>query len=203
MSDHPVRTLVHTEEGDMPFQHYFVRKRCEPTVIDVSFVGADSATATVAVLDAIEMADAIVIAPSNPYLSIDPILSIPGIRESLRTAAASVVAVSPIIDGQAIKGPAAKLMSELGQIPSAATVATYYGKLIDGFVLDRQDVELQDMISGPTRVTNTIMKTLDDKAVLALDVLDFVQELSNQYLDACLGEMTSRTVADSAVDQIR
>ncbi|CAN5873114.1 2-phospho-L-lactate transferase [soil metagenome] len=129
MSDTPVRTLVHTDEGDLPFQHYFVRRRCEPMVIDLSFVGADQARLTDAVQEALSAATLIVFCPSNPYLSLDPILCIPGVRQQLRRMAAPKIAVSPIVGGQAIKGPAAKMMRELGQSISPLTVVDHFDGL--------------------------------------------------------------------------
>lgn len=173
MSDTPVRTLVHTDEGDLPFQHYFVRRRCEPLVIDVSFVGADEAQMSEPVQEAIAAADVIVICPSNPYLSIDPILSIPGMRAALIRASAPVVAVTPIVAGSALKGPAAKMMREMGQMISPLTVVDRYADLLDGFVLDREDAILRDSIDIPVLVTNTVMTDLDSKTILGRETLAF------------------------------
>jgi LPPG:FO 2-phospho-L-lactate transferase len=173
MCDEPVRTLVHTDEGDLPFQHYFVRRRCEPLVIDVSFVGTEGARISDAVHGAIAAADLIVICPSNPYLSIDPILSIPHMRTQLLRAAAPIVAVTPIVGGEALKGPAAKMMREMGEMISPLTVADHYADLLDGFVLDRADGILRDSIDVPVLVTNTVMTDMDSKVVLAREVLAF------------------------------
>lgn len=177
MSDDPIRTLVHTDEGDLPFQHYFVRLRCEPMVIDMSFVGASSARLSPAVHDALSTAEAIIFCPSNPYLSIDPILSVPGLRQLLRHSPAPKVAVSPIVGGQAIKGPAAKMMRELGQMISPLTVVDHFAGLLTGFVLDEADAVLRDAVQLPTLVTNTLMVDLPSKARLAQQVLDFVGQL--------------------------
>ena len=178
MSDHPIRTLVHTDEGDLPFQHYFVRRRCEPTLIDLTFVGAAEAPRSGLVERAVERADLIVFCPSNPYLSLDPILSVPGLRRCLRKAAAPRVAVTPIVGGGAIKGPAAKMMRELGQMISPLTVVDHYADLLDGFVLDIQDDVLQSSCRMPALVTDTIMGDLDSKARLAQAVLDFGAQLA-------------------------
>jgi LPPG:FO 2-phospho-L-lactate transferase len=178
MSDEPVRTLVHTDEGDLPFQHYFVRLRCEPLVMDVSFVGAEQARLPDAVAKAIHNADLIVFCPSNPYLSIDPILSVPGMRRLLQDASAPKVAVSPIVGGAAIKGPAAKMMRELGQMVSPLTVADHFDGLLDGFVLDKADGEIARAVQLPTLVTATMMTDLASKTQLAQEILAFAAQLS-------------------------
>ena len=180
MSDQPVSTLVHTEDGDLPFQHYFVRQRCEPIVLDLTFVGATKARLTDAVSDAIEAADVIVIAPSNPYLSIDPILSVAGMRRQLLLCRKPTIAVSPIVGGKAIKGPAAKLMRELGKAVSPETVAGNYRDLLDGFVLDNVDEALHNTLGMPTLVTDTIMNSMKVKADLARAILAFATRLSVQ-----------------------
>jgi LPPG:FO 2-phospho-L-lactate transferase len=178
MSDEPVRTLVHTDEGDLPFQHYFVRLRCEPIVMDLSFVGAESARVPDAVAKAIVNADLIVFCPSNPYLSIDPILSVPGMRRMLQDAPAPKVAVSPIIGGAAVKGPAAKMMRELGQMVSPLTVVDHFDELLDGFVLDHADAEIIDAVQVPTLVTATMMSDLASKRQLAQEILAFGAQLA-------------------------
>lgn len=180
MSDQPVRTLVHTDEGDLPFQHYFVRLRCEPMLIDLSFVGATTARMSEAVQRALEGADVIVFCPSNPYLSIDPILSIPGLRQSLRRLSTPKIAVSPIVSGRAIKGPAAKIMKEMGLMSSPLTVVDRYDDILNGFVLDRADSELCRSINLPTLVTETIMTDLSSKAQLAAEVLAFAERLTEE-----------------------
>jgi len=187
MSDDPIRTLVHTDEGDLPFQHYFVRRRCEPMVIDISFVGAADAKATESVEDVLDTADLIVFCPSNPYLSIDPILSIPGLRRKIRKSRARRVAVTPIIGGRALKGPAAKMMREMGHMMSPITVADHYDGLLDGFVLDQEDAVLQNSFEMPVLVTDTIMTDLASKARLAQELLDFAQTL-----DAPLATSTAK-----------
>jgi len=177
MCNEPVRTLVHTDEGDLPFQHYFVRRRCEPSLVDLSFVGADSATLSPEVRKALHGADLIVFCPSNPYVSIDPILSVPGLRDLLRQSNVRKVAVSPIVGGQAVKGPAAKMMRELGEISSPLTVLDHLGDVLDGFVIDNADSALADAVILPALVTDTIMTDLASKERLARDILAFADTL--------------------------
>jgi LPPG:FO 2-phospho-L-lactate transferase len=179
MSDDPVRTLVRTDEGDLPFQHYFVRRRCEPKVIGLSFVGVDQAKPTLQVMEAIACADVIIFCPSNPYLSLDPILSLPGLRAHLRQSRAPRLAVSPIVGGRALKGPAAKMMRELGQEVSPLTVAHHFADLLDGFVIDRADAALAGALAIPTLVTDTVMTDQDSKARLAREVLEFAQRMTS------------------------
>ncbi len=178
MADEPVRTLVHTDEGDLPFQHYFVRRRCEPVVFDVTYVGAAEAHLSAAARHAIHAADLIVICPSNPYLSIDPILSIPHMRRHLLDCKAPIVAVTPIVGGRALKGPAAKMMREMGQMPSPLTVIDYFAALLDGFVLDEEDAPLADAAGLPVLVTNTVMATASVRQALGQQVLDFGRALA-------------------------
>ncbi|QIB35351.1 2-phospho-L-lactate transferase [Ancylobacter pratisalsi] len=177
MSDAPVRTRVETDEGWLDFQHYFVRRQCQPRVVALAFEGAASARPAAAALAALadpELA-AIVICPSNPYLSVDPILSVPGMAEALRASPAPVIAVSPIIKGQAVKGPTAKLMDEIGLVPSAATVAAHYGSLVDLFVLDEADAGLDLGTQMACVSAPTLMRTLDDKVNLARRVLKLAE----------------------------
>jgi LPPG:FO 2-phospho-L-lactate transferase len=173
MTDSPVRTLVHTDEGDLPFQHYFVRRRCEPTVVDLTYVGVEQARLAEAASTALATADLLVFCPSNPYLSLDPILAIPGLRRQLRALPIPKIAVSPIVGGQAIKGPAAKMMHELGHGISPLTVAEHYADLLTGFVLDEADATLYGQLPMPTLVTNTIMTDLASKGRLAEEVVRF------------------------------
>ncbi|MBX3052072.1 MAG: 2-phospho-L-lactate transferase [Caldilineaceae bacterium] len=184
MCNEPVRTLVHTEEGDLPFQHYFVRRRCEPALIDLSFVGADSATLSPEVRKALQSADLIVFCPSNPYVSIDPILSVPGLRGMVRQSSAPRIAVSPIVGGQALKGPAAKMMRELGEVSSPLTVVDHLGDVLDGFVLDRADAVLADAVILHALVTGTVMTDLPSKERLAQEVLAFGATLRQSSIPA-------------------
>lgn len=180
MSDTPVRTLVHTDEGDLPFQHYFVRRRCEPCVIDLTFVGAGEADLSEAAHAALATADVIVICPSNPYLSVDPILSVGNLRNLLPHVRAPKVAIAPIVGGKALKGPAAKMMREMGLPVTPVTIAAHYDGLLDGFILDTEDGAAADHVRMPALVTNTIMRSMDDKAALAEAVLHFALGLKGQ-----------------------
>lgn len=177
MSDQPVRTLVHTDEGDLPFQHYFVRRRCEPCVVDLTYVGAGEARLSDLALKALQHADMIVICPSNPYLSIDPILTIAGVRRFIRKLPVPKIAVSPIVGGRAIKGPAAKMMLEMGKDVSARTVAEHLDGVLTGFVLDAADADLADELPVPAIAVDTMMVDMASKRALARTVLDFAQAL--------------------------
>ncbi len=185
MSDDAVRTRVVTDRGQLDFQQYFVRDRTEPKVIGLEYVGANDAAASREVLDALRKPDlaAIIIAPSNPYLSVDPILAVPGLDEAIRAADAPVIAVSPIVHGMAIKGPTAKIMEELGLAPSADNIARHYGDLIDGFLLDTTDANIVAEIETPDlKVTscNTIMSSLEDKIRVGNACLDFAELLGGR-----------------------
>jgi LPPG:FO 2-phospho-L-lactate transferase len=174
MTDDIFRTMVQTEEGELEFQEYFVHRRCEPRVTGFRFDGLGSAFPTEQVLTALDAADVIIFCPSNPFVSLDPILSLPGVRE--RVGRKRAVAVSPIVGGQAIKGPAAKMFAELEMEVTAASVAAHYAGLLRGFVLDEVDAELKPSIESDTLqvlVTNTVMRSDADRARLAREVLDF------------------------------
>jgi len=179
MSDQSVRTIVESDEGDLPFQEYFVRRRCEPRVKGFRFDGVDVAQPALGAAEALQQADAIIICPSNPWVSIGPILSVPGIRPALEGK--RLVAISPIIAGKAIKGPAAKMYAELGIQPSALAVAGHYRGLATDFVLDRVDAQLEHDIQSlgiRTFVTGTLMKSPADRRRLAEDVLNFIRTVS-------------------------
>ncbi|MFT4823834.1 MAG: LPPG:FO 2-phospho-L-lactate transferase [Halioglobus sp.] len=182
MTNDPVRTLVHSDEGDLPFQHYFVRRQCEPAVSGFSFRGLDAASVNPAVSKLLvgKKIGGIVICPSNPFVSVDPILKLPGLYEALIEFQIPVVAVSPIVAGMAIKGPAAKMMGELNMPVTALAVAQHYAQqypgLLKHFVIDQSDVTLVPQINelGIAAVTTaTIMNTRQDKKALA----DFVLHL--------------------------
>lgn len=182
MSDDPVRTFVETAAGALAFQHYFVRDQCAPEVTGFEFRGAKTATPSPMALGALAdpALDAVVICPSNPFISIDPILAVPGLRGAIEDAAAPVIAVSPIVGGKAIKGPTAKMMLELGVTQSAASVARHYDGLIDGFVLDSEDAASGDEIRAlglDVLTTNTVMQSLEDRVSLAANVLEFAAKL--------------------------
>lgn len=173
MSDDRVPTWVSTVEGELPFQEYFVLRQCQPEVSGFRFENAGLAHPSPGVMEAIGEADLIVICPSNPWVSVDPILSITGIREAV--AGRMTVAVSPIIGGRALKGPAAKMYAELGIDPSAVSVARHYNGLIDRIVIDNLDVRLAGEIEAlgiQPLVTDTVMKTRPDRRRLAKKVLE-------------------------------
>ncbi|MGZ9163883.1 MAG: 2-phospho-L-lactate transferase [Anaerolineales bacterium] len=173
MSDQPVRTVVETEEGDLAFQEYFVHRRCEPRVKGFRFDGVEKAEPAPGACEALQSADVIVVCPSNPWVSIDPILKV----ISPWDRGKPVVAVSPIIGGQTVKGPAAKMYRELGIEPSALAVANHYRGVATGFVLDEIDKQLKGDIMGlnmQTLVTNTLMDSLDNRLRLAKEVLNFI-----------------------------
>jgi LPPG:FO 2-phospho-L-lactate transferase len=174
MSDDPVRTRVRTPEGELAFQDYFVRLRCAPRVTAITFDGAESARPAAAAAAALgARPDAIILCPSNPYLSVDPILAMPGMRGLLRAAGAPVIAVSPLVAGDAVKGPTAKIMRELSVPVSPAAIARHYAPLIDGFVLDRRDASAAGGLDCPVKVTDTLMQSLEDREHLAREVLAF------------------------------
>lgn len=177
MTDEPVATVVETDEGILPFQRYFVGRRCEPKVSGLRFEGAEHARVTPEVEAALAAHDlaAIVICPSNPFLSIDPILAIPGLRNKLVASPAPVVAVSPIVGGASLKGPLSKMMRELGLAVSAETVFAHYGNLVDRFVVDEIDSPLAAN-SPRMRVAPTLMRNLEDRMALARAVLRIAEE---------------------------
>ena len=182
MSDDPVRTMVDTDEGELPFQEYFVHRRCEPRVKGFRFAGVEVAAPAAGTREAIQSADAVVICPSNPWVSIDPILTVCRSDWQHRTAFGAVsdlriVAVSPIIAGKTVKGPAAKMFAELGIEPSALAVTSHYENFLSGIVVDSLDSELAKRIRIPTLVTNTLMTSDADRARLAQETLDFIGNL--------------------------
>lgn len=170
MCDEPVGTKVRTPDGLLDFQEYFVRRRHSDNVYEIVFEGIERATLPAVVSDAIDAADLLVVCPSNPFVSVDPILAVPGMRDRITRSAAPVIAISPIIGGQAVKGPAAQMLASLGHDVSSAGVATYYRDLIDVLIIDEVDsdhiVEIEDL-GIQVAVANTLMKTDDDRARLA------------------------------------
>ncbi len=175
MSDDPVRTRVLTDAGWIDFQDYFVHQQCRPVVRELAFAGAAAARAHPDFLGALadERLRAVVICPSNPFISVDPILAVPGVRAAFAACRAPIVAVSPIIGGKAVKGPTAKIMGEFGLDPSAAEVARHYGDLLDGFVVDHADASVAAALGVRTAVAQTLMTTLAEREALARAVLDF------------------------------
>ncbi len=180
VTDDPVPTVVHTvEHGTLDFQDYFVRHHCEPRVQGFEFVGAAQARPAPGVLEALDAAEAVLIAPSNPWVSIDPILAVPGVRDALHGK--TVVAVSPLIGGRAVKGPAAKMFAELGIEPSALAVAQHYQGLIQGLVVDESDAALAPRITAATGqavfITDAWMPTPERRRALAQATWEFAQAL--------------------------
>jgi LPPG:FO 2-phospho-L-lactate transferase len=179
MSDDPVRTRVLTAEGWLDFQDYFVRRQCQPVVREFTFDGAGTARAQPDALAALERRDlrAIVICPSNPFVSVEPILAVPGMRAAVQQSAAPVVAVTPIIGGKAVKGPTAKMMVELGLDVNGAAVARRYAGLIDGFIVDAAD-PLPQPLQGVTFFTAaTLMVSAADRLRLARAALQAADAL--------------------------
>ena len=174
MSDDRVRTRLLTAAGWLDFQHYFVRQRCTPAVREIAFAGADEARPQQEFLAALSDRNlrAVVICPSNPFISVDPILALPGVREALRACAAPVVAVSPIIGGKAVKGPTAKMMAELGLPVDAGAVARHYGDILDLYVADETDADEVRDLGLPVAFTRTLMLSFADREALARAVLD-------------------------------
>ncbi len=179
MSDQPVRTVVVTDEGELAFQEYFVHRRCEPRVKGFHFVGVDAAEPAPRTKEAIQSADVIVICPSNPWVSVDPILKVFSLIPSHLTQGERkrVVAVSPIIGGETVKGPAAKMYLELGIEPSALAVANHYRGFATHFVMDNVDSQLIETVRGLNMqpyVTNTLMTSHVIRMQLAGEVLNFI-----------------------------
>lgn len=174
MSDSPVRTMVDTDEGELAFQEYFVRRRCEPRVKGFRFDGVEAAEPAPGAKEAIRSAEAVIICPSNPWVSIDPILKVIGKIDK------PVVAVSPIIGGKAVKGPAAKMYAELGFEPSALAVAKHYRAVLRGFVLDRADLNYEKQVKElniMALAADTLMNNVEDRIRLAKAALDFAGSL--------------------------
>ena len=180
MSDDPVSTRIDTDAGWLDFQDYFVPRRCEPRVQGIEYSGAHGARPQPAALSALTRPDlrAVVICPSNPFLSIEPILALPAIRKALRETRAPVVAITPIIGGEAVKGPAAKMLRELGFESDSAAVARRYAGLVDVFVCDSSDplpapIAEMNLVSAPTLMTGVA-----EREQLARDTLRFADETS-------------------------
>jgi len=174
MSDSPVRTMVDSDEGELAFQEYFVHRQCQPRVRGFRFDGVEVAEPAPGAKEALKSADAVVFCPSNPWVSIDPILKV------IKNMDKPVVAVSPIIGGKTVKGPAAKMYAELGIEPSALAVANHYRTILTGFVLDHADSNIESVIKDlkiKTLVTDTLMNQPADRKRLANDVLFFIGSL--------------------------
>ena len=183
MSNDTVSTVVDTDEGDLPFQVYFVQRRCEPKARAIRFLGAEASEPAPAFIEALEQAGSLVICPSNPFLSVEPILAVPGIRERIGAFKGCRMAVSPIVGGQALRGPAAKLLEELGHEVSCVAVARHYQGLCDIFVIDEVDAAQAPAIEAlgmRAAVTNTVMETDWDKTRLGIKVLELLDEVSQE-----------------------
>jgi LPPG:FO 2-phospho-L-lactate transferase len=184
MCNAAVRTIIDTDDGELSFQHYFVREQCRPVVRGIRFEGADSARPSPDFEHALNDPDlsAIVICPSNPFVSVAPILAVPGVEDCLRSHDAPVIAVSPIVASEAIRGPTAKMMQEMGLELSALGVYQHYGDLLDGFILDQLDHGLIENSPDSYRFhsCNTVMKSLDDRTALARECLQFANTLGVQ-----------------------
>ena len=179
-SDDRVPTRVLTDEGWLDFQHWFVGMRAAPAVRELEFVNAGEAKGLPEALDAVGRAEVVIICPSNPFISIDPILAIPGYREALLGTEAPIIVVSPIIRGRAVKGPTAKMMAELGQTPSARAVAEHYGDLVDGFIADEADSGTLSGLRCRVVYAPTLMRGVVEKEALARIVLRAAEGCSDE-----------------------
>ena len=182
MSDDALRTVILTDRGELPFQDYFVRLGCRPRVRAVRFDGADSARPRreLATLPGSGATQAVLLCPSNPFLSIDPILSLAGVRPALQSTTVPVVAVSPIVGGKALKGPAARIMAQLGMTPGNLAIAEYYRDFLDGLIIDngdRQEAPAIEKLGIRVKLTNTVMHTARDRTHLAEECLAFIAAL--------------------------
>ena len=178
MTDDPLQTIIATDQGDLPFQDYFVRLDCRPRVRSVRFNWVEMARPHpefAALLNNRELR-AVILCPSNPFLSIDPILSLEGVRQGLQSTPAPVVAVSPIVGGKALKGPAARIMEELGMAANNLSIAQYYRDFMDGLIIDRVDEDEAPAIEKlgiKVKLTDTVMHSMQDREKLAETTLDF------------------------------
>jgi LPPG:FO 2-phospho-L-lactate transferase len=179
MSDDPVRTRVRTAEGWLDFQDYFVRQQCVPEISAIEFRGAAEARPQPEFLAALSdpALRAIILCPSNPFISIEPILALPGVRAALRDCSAPVIAVAPIIGGRAIKGPTAKMMRELGLDPSAAAIGRRYRNLVDAYVVDRADAASCAGLDCAVVPAKALMESLADREALARTVLQAADQV--------------------------
>jgi len=176
MSDDPVSTVLETAEGRLEFQEYFVRRGQRDEVLGIELRGIQDAGPTERVLAAVSAADAIVLCPSNPVVSVGPILALPGMTEALISSSAPKVAVSPIVGGRALKGPADRMLASLGHEVSATGVARMYAGLVDGMVVDRTDEGERagiEVLGMRVLVTQSVMRDAEDRALLASETLEF------------------------------
>lgn len=181
MSDDPVRTLVETADGrSLPFQNYFVQERCAPEVRGFTYAGAETAAPNPKLIERLGAPGlrCVVLCPSNPFVSIEPILAVPGIRDALKACPVPVVAVSPLVGGAAVKGPLGKMFAELGRPADNSSVLAHYADFLDGFVIDETDASDAEHLGLPVLTTPTVMRSLDDRARLAEAVLAFADDLA-------------------------
>lgn len=178
MSDDPVRTMIDTDEGLLAFQHYFVKRRCEPVVRAIHFRHAGSSSPAPGVIEALSDPDAsaIFIAPSNPFLSIAPILAVPGIRDTLKCATVPVIAISPLIGGRAVKGPTAKIMAQIGLEVSTGAVAAHYEDFLDAILIDDGDPPLALPVRSPR--ADILMNTAEDRVRVAAAMMSLAEQLA-------------------------
>lgn len=182
MSDQPVRTRLRTDDGWLDFQDYFVARQAKPVIHEIAYAGIENAKPTPGLLDIVRAPDiaAIVICPSNPLISIEPILAVDGIAEALIEAPAPVIAISPIIDGKAVKGPTAKMLQELGHEATAASILQRYSGLIDAFIADPRDIATLSI--GPPDIdisgADIMMVSLEDRDRLARTVMEVAASLA-------------------------
>ncbi len=184
MSDDPVSTMVHTDIGILPFQEYFVQQRCQPKVKGFVFAGVERSSPAAGVLDSISESDLVVICPSNPWVSIDPILAVPTLKSAVNSH--PIVAISPIVGGKALKGPAAKMYRDFGIQPSAHAVAQHYQDLLSGLVIDNVDEAQKESIRDLgviPFVTNTVMNSRLDRQQLAEDVLQYGERFISDKIE--------------------
>lgn len=180
MSDAPVATIIDTKDGRaLPFQHYFVKERCAPELRGVRYQGATDAPPHAALVRLVSSPGlrAIILCPSNPFVSINPILALPGVRAALKARTAPVIAVSPLVGGKAVKGPLDKMLGEVGHPASNLSIARQYADFLDGMIVDTSDANDMAALPVPCRATNTLMRNLDDKRRLAEVCLDFADAL--------------------------
>lgn len=185
MSNEPVRTMVKTAEGLLPFQDYFVGRHCNIAVSGFQFDGIDRALVTMDVRNALDSASlqAVIFCPSNPYVSIGPILELRGMKAQLAETNAPIIAVSPIIGGKAVKGPAARMMQELGQEPGVLSVAQLYAGIVDGLIIDEEDRQWAEPIRAlgmAVQIAPSLMRSREDRKNLAGTCLTFAAELARQ-----------------------
>ena len=186
MSDDPVRTFVESDHGRLQFQDYFVRRQCKPVVKALEFVGVETAKVSPEVNELLSDTElrAVVICPSNPLISIEPILAVPGMRDAIARCRAPVIAVSPIVAGKAIKGPTAKMLSELGFNATAETVGKRYDVILDAYMVEQDDFENCQATGLACEIhsAQTVMKTLEDRAALARSVLDVADRIRSRQV---------------------